>query len=86
MVVGLVLNWKKQKETITLSDIGELLLFLMFFNVIINVILYIIGSQPEDFDIFTYLIVDTLPNVWYAILIYGILMQLSIFFQGRPTK
>lgn len=89
MVIGLVINYKKDKSSIMLSDFGELLLFLVFFNVIINVILFIIGSQPEDFDMFTYLIVEQLPNAWYAILLYGILVQLSIFFQNykeAPSK
>lgn len=68
----------KAKETVLLGDIGFILLFLIFFNTIINIVLYLASQQPEGFSIFTYLIEDTLPVVLYALTIYGILHNLQV--------
>ena len=80
----MLIRKKKEETVVSLSDFGEILLYLVFFNVIINVVLYIAGQQPESFDIFQYLIEKQLPNAWYMILLYGILIQLTITF--RRTK
>lgn len=73
----------KQKVAVSLRDIGDLLLFLIFMAVLINLILYMIGDQPSTFSIFTYLVEDMLPLTWYTMLAYGILVQLQILLSRR---
>jgi len=75
----IILKYRKN-ESFDLSSFGKLLLFLTIFNVIINIILYLLDMQPDGFSIFDYLVGDMLPITWYVILLYGILIQLSIFF------
>ena len=70
---------KKIKSSITLLEIGDFLLFLVFFVVIIQIVLYITGDVPDDFSIFNYLIEDMLPITWYTILLFGIMINLYSF-------
>lgn len=80
-----VISKRKQKESISLITFGEILVYLTIFGAIINIVLYLIGDQPSDFSIFEYLIEDTLPLVWYMLLLYGILIQLSIMLGRRSN-
>jgi phosphatidylglycerophosphate synthase len=75
----------KQHESISLTEFGDVLVLLVFVVAIIQVVFYLIGNQPSGFDIFTYLVTDTLPTVWYILMIYGILVNLAILF-GRSGK
>lgn len=69
----------------TLLDFGDLILFLVFFTVIIQIVLYLVGEVPEDFNIFNYLIEDMLPITWYIILLYGILINTYLFLSGSDA-
>jgi len=75
----IILKYRRH-ESFDLSSFGKLLVFLTIFDVIINIILYLLNQQADGFSIFDYLINDMLPLTWYVILLYGILIQLSIFF------
>jgi hypothetical protein len=75
----------RQHESISLSELGDVLVLLVFIGCIINVVYYLIGAQPSGFDIFVYLIDVTLPTVWYILLIYGILVNLVILL-GRSAR
>jgi hypothetical protein len=75
----------KQHESISLTELGDVLVLLVFLTCIIDVVYYLIGSQPSGFDIFVYLIDDTLPLVWYILMIYGILVNLAILL-GRSGR
>lgn len=75
----------QEKANLIFMLMGELLVYVVIFVAIINIILYLAGEQGSDFSIFEYLIEDTLPNVWYMILLYGILIEFTILL-GRRTK
>lgn len=76
----------KEKAHIIFMMIGELLVYLTIFVAIIQIILYMIGEIPDDFSIFEFLIEDTLPNVWYMILLYGILTEFTILLGRRVNR
>lgn len=73
---------KKTSSTEALLEIGDFILFLVFFIVIMNIIYYMTGNVPDDFSIFEYLIEEALPFTWYSILLYGILINLYLFLRG----
>jgi len=69
---------RKQKETISLITLGELIVYLTIFTAIFNIILYLTGTQPSDFSIDQFLLEEMLPTTWYVILIYGILVEFTV--------
>ena len=77
----------KELETIFMEVMGKLVLFLVFLFVIIQIIIYMIGTAPSGFDIFTFLIDEMLPLTVYAILGYVMLVQLQILLErgDHPT-
>lgn len=68
---------KTKKRFTSITDIGEMLLLLIFVVVIIELVTYIIGEQPSGFSVFTFLIEDMLPLTWYTILLYGTLINVG---------
>lgn len=74
---------KKTDSSRTILEFGDFLLFMVFFVVIMQIVMYLTGDVPDDFSIFNYLIEDMLPITWYVILMYGILINLFLFFGGR---
>lgn len=78
-----IISKRKDKESISLINFGEILVYLTIFSAIINIVLYLTGSQPDDFSIVTYLLEDTLPLVWYMILVYGILIEFTLLVSRR---
>jgi len=84
-VIKIAINFYKkgrQRFEGTLLEMGDFILFLVFFAVIIQIVLYMIGDVPSDFSIFDYLIEEALPITWYTILMYGILINLYLFMRG----
>lgn len=73
---------QKLKSQQMLIELGDFILFLVFFVVIINIVLYLVGDVPSDFSIFDYLILEALPLTWYMILLYGILVNLYMFMRS----
>ena len=71
-------QYKETNKFVSFMQIGDLLLFMVFLTVIIELVLYIIGEQPSGFSVFTFLIEDMLPLTWYTILLYGTLVNLSL--------
>ena len=78
-----ILAKRKQKETISLINLGEIIVYITIFGVVMNIVLYFTGNQPSDFSIDQYLLEDMMPTTWYAILIYGILVELAVLFSRR---
>lgn len=76
---------EKIGELVSLIDIGELYLYVIFMTVIIGIVYYIIDIQPSGFSIFNFLILEMLPLSWYAILLYGIIVNLVILL-GRGNN
>ena len=72
---------RKSKSPLLILDIGHIMLFLIYFGVLINVVLFILGEQPSSFSIFDYLVNDMLPVTIYMILMYGILAQIGIAYR-----
>lgn len=83
IAMDLVRRYRKEKESITLMDFGDLYLFLIFFTVIVAIVYYVLGTQPSGFSIFDFLINDMLPIGWYSILLYGILAHMTMMFGGE---
>ena len=75
----------KEKAMLVLQDLADLMLYLMFMTGIIGIIYYLIGQQPDGFSIFDFLIEEMIPNTWYILLLYGILVNLQILL-GRHTS
>lgn len=73
----------KEKAYMIFMMIGELLIYLTIFVGVLNIVIFLIGEQPPDFSLFEYLIEDTLPNVWYMMLLYGILTEFTILLGRR---
>jgi len=71
---------KTQEKLKSLTDLGEVLVYMTITVVVVNIVLYLIGKTPSDFSIFEYLIEDMLPITWYVILMYGILIQFAILY------
>ena len=82
MKVILAFYYKPKKTTSALLiEMGDFMLFLVFFVVIVNIVSYIVGNVPDDFSIFDYLIEEALPLTWYTLLMYGILINLFLLFR-----
>lgn len=85
IAINLVAKSKKRDgETFSLIDMGELYLFVVFLTVVIGLVYYILGDQPSGFSIFEFLILEMLPISWYSILLYGIIVNLVILL-GRSS-
>jgi len=78
IIISFYRKWNSKAERI-MMEFGDFMLFLIFFSVIINIVMYIVGNVPDDFSIFDYLILEALPLTWYFILMYGILINLYLF-------
>lgn len=71
-------RYKEKESFASITEIGDLLLMLIFISVMIELMLYITGSQPDTFSLFTFLIEDMLPTTWYTMLLYGALVNITL--------
>lgn len=78
-----IISRYKTKQSFSARNFGQLILFVLFFSVIINLILYMVGDQPSSFSVFEFLVLDMLPITWYTIILYGILVSVEQFTRTR---
>ena len=81
MLLNMYSNYtnKSKSSSFMILEIGDVLLFIVFFYIIIQILYYMTGNVPDDFSIFNYVIDEALSITWYTILIYGILTNFYIF-------
>lgn len=80
-----ILSKYRQRETTLIDDFGNLLFLIVILTVIVQVILYMVGEQPDSFSIFNFMINDMLPPTIYIILTWGVLVCLRILLEKRSS-
>ena len=84
-VVNIVKDMMK-KRFISILTVGDILMFIIFLTVTIELITYIIGEQPSGFSIFDFLVIEMLPLTWYVMLLYGTLVNISSLVTKKEIK
>ena len=73
----------RNKAIAVLVELGTLMLYLITLSAIIGLIYLLAVHDLNGGDIFDFLVYEMLPPTVYAILLYGILVELNIMFSSN---